>query len=75
MSGDLYIILSTFVIFAITFLFAVMPYKKKGFMKPRLGLKLLNAFTGGMFLSIGLVHIMPEAQEMYNKKSPCSHNH
>lgn len=57
-------------------LFAILPYKKKNMIKPRLGLRLLNAFTGGMFLSLGLVHILPEAQEMFNKKnSNATSNH
>ena len=30
-------------------------------------MELANAFSGGLFLAIGLIHILPEAANDYNK--------
>lgn len=63
---------SLFIIFVVTLLFGILPFKIKKNLKMGLGIKLLNCFTGGMFLSLALVHILPEALETYSK---CSHDH
>ncbi len=69
MTDNSYLIFATIVVFVITLVFGVLPYKRKNAIKPKLWVNLLNAFTGGMFLSIGLIHIFPEAQELYNTKN------
>ena len=65
MTEDLFTLGAGVLIFVITLLLGLLPYKKKGIMKPKLWLRLLNSFTGGMFLALGLVHILPEAQNEF----------
>jgi zinc transporter 1/2/3 len=57
-------------IFIITFAFAVFPVCYKKFRTSNFWLGVANAFSGGLFLSAGLIHILPEAQasmEKFNK--------
>jgi zinc transporter ZupT len=68
MSDNGVILIAALVSFLVTVGFGFLPYKTKKQMKPKLWKKLLNVFTGGMFLSLGLIHILPEAQEIYNTK-------
>lgn len=65
-------IVSLIIIFGVTLVFGVLPFKMKKSLKMGIGIKLLNCFTGGMFISLALVHILPEALETYSK---CSHDH
>jgi zinc transporter 1/2/3 len=51
--------------FIVTFIFGMLPYKTGFLKKFTLVMGILNAFSGGMFLSMGVVHILPEAIETY----------
>lgn len=51
--------------FIVTLIFGLLPYKTNFLKKFTLFMGLLNAFSGGMFLSMGVVHILPEAIETY----------
>ena len=51
--------------FAVTLGFGILPYKSAFLKRFTLLLGLLNAFSGGMFLSMGVVHILPEAVATY----------
>ena len=51
--------------FFITLIFGLLPYKTGFLRKFTLAMGILNAFSGGMFLSMGMVHILPEAIETY----------
>ena len=56
-------IVSIFVLLIMAFSFGVLPYFIKSFKNsPRL-LGTANGFSGGLFLGIGLFHILPEANE------------
>lgn len=55
------------IIFLITALFGILPYKTGFLKKYVLFVGILNAFSGGMFLSMGVVHILPEAIETYQQ--------
>lgn len=49
----------------ITLIFGLLPYKTGFLRKFTLFIGILNAFSGGMFLSMGMVHVLPEAIETY----------
>ncbi len=51
--------------FLVTLVFGLLPYKWNFLRKFTLFMGLLNAFSGGMFLSMGVVHILPEAIATY----------
>ena len=43
----------------------LIPLKVKSFKENKNFISVFNAFAGGLFLSIGLMHIMPEANESF----------
>lgn len=51
----------------VTLSFGLLPYKSKFLKRFTFFISLLNAFSGGMFLSMGMVHILPEAVASYKK--------
>jgi zinc transporter ZupT len=55
-----------FVIFAIALVAGVLPAKIKGCGQNKTFMGLANAFSGGLFLAIALVHVLPEVTEEYN---------
>lgn len=63
----LYKILSLIVLFSISLCFALIPIKISSF---KTNLKLIgiaNAFSAGIFLSVGLIHLLPESIEKFNE--------
>lgn len=56
-----------FVVFAIAVIFGILPAKVKACKESPRFLGLANAFSGGLFLAIALIHILPEAAENYNE--------
>ena len=54
-------------IFALTFVFAYMPFWIKSFKTNKSLVSLANCLAGGIFLSAGLIHILPDAQEAWEK--------
>ena len=51
--------------FVVTFLFGYAPMKIEGCSKNRRILGVLNTFSGGVFLAIAFVHILPETSNLY----------
>jgi zinc transporter 1/2/3 len=49
----------------VTLSFGILPYKSNILKKFTLFMGIFNAFSGGMFLSMGMVHILPEAMATY----------
>ena len=54
-----------FLVFAIAVVFGVLPAKVKSCKESPRFLGIANAFSGGLFLSIALIHILPEAAENF----------
>jgi len=55
-----------FVIFCVT-LTGILPLKVPAIKKSEAGLSYLNCFSAGMFLSIALIHMLPESVEEYTE--------
>lgn len=53
------------VMFIITMIFGSIPLRVAAFKENKLVLALANGFSGGLFLSIGLLHLLPEANENF----------
>ena len=56
-------IVSIFVFLGLAMAFGLMPYYIKAFRKSTKFLSISNAFAGGLFLGIGLFHVLPEGAE------------
>lgn len=56
-----------FVIFAIALFFGVLPAKVKSCGRNPKFMSMANAFSGGLFLAIALVHILPDVVKDYGK--------
>lgn len=54
------------VVFLLAFLTGLIPVKCKKFKGSPAIIGVANAFSGGVFLSIGLIHVLPEENEKYN---------
>ena len=54
-----------FVIFFISFLAGIVPMKNKRFASSQHLLGIANTFSGGVFLAIAFVHIIPETASSY----------
>lgn len=52
-----------FVIFLLAFGTGMIPIKCKGFNSNPVIIGVANAFSGGVFLAIALIHILPEVNE------------
>lgn len=50
--------------------FGLFPIQSKTFRKNKMLLSLSNCFSGGLFLAMGLVHVLPEAAELLEHKKP-----
>jgi zinc transporter 1/2/3 len=59
-------IIFIFVVFAIAVVFGVLPAKVKACKESPRFLGFANAFSGGLFLAIALIHILPEAAGDFN---------
>ncbi len=55
-----------FVIFAVSLGFGILPAKVKSCGRNPRFMSMANAFSGGLFLAIALVHILPEVVENYD---------
>ena len=55
---------SIFVIFAMGFIFGMLPLWIKSCRENSNVLSIINTFSGGIFLGLGLFHQLPEANEM-----------
>ena len=60
-------LISLFIILIIGVIFGLLPYFIKSCRKNLECLSLVNSFAGGLFLGIGLFHILPEANEKFEK--------
>lgn len=64
------------VIFLLAFGTGMIPIKCKGFKGNPLIIGIANAFSGGVFLAIALIHILPEVSESYHEWAhPDEHDH
>lgn len=45
--------------------FGMLPIKLKAFKENKLVLALANGFSGGLFLAVGILHLLPEAAENF----------
>lgn len=69
-------------IFIVCLIFGIIPKKFEIFRKNPMMISLTNAFSGGLFLGIGLLHLLPDANHLINhyyedknKKKPRHANH
>lgn len=46
----------------VVFIVGLIPLKYENFKSSPSAISISNAFAGGLFLAIGLIHLMPEAQ-------------
>ena len=56
-----------FVIFAISLVFGILPAKVKKCGRNPKFMSMANAFSGGLFLAIALVHILPDVVREYGE--------
>ena len=56
-----------FVVFAVALIFGILPAKVKGCGQNATFMSLANAFSGGLFLAIALVHILPDVVTEYTE--------
>jgi zinc transporter 1/2/3 len=56
-----------FAIFIIAFVSGILPAKIKGCGTNKTFMGLANSFSGGLFLAIALVHVLPEVTDEYNE--------
>ena len=56
-----------FVIFAISLVFGILPAKVKKCGRNPKFMSIANAFSGGLFLAIALVHILPDVVREYGE--------
>ena len=55
------------VMFLEVVIFGSIPLRVEAFKENKLVLALSNGFSGGLFLAIGLIHLLPEANENFEK--------
>ena len=60
-------IIFIFLIFAISLFFGILPAKVKSCGRNPRFMSMANAFSGGLFLAIALVHILPDVVKDYNE--------
>lgn len=60
---------SVFAIFLLCFIFGILPYSLKSCRTNTVFLSYANTFSGGLFLGIGVIHLLPEAVEKLEKIS------
>ena len=54
-----------FIIFAVAVVAGLLPAKVKSCGKNKTFMSMANAFSGGLFLAIALVHVLPEVTDQY----------
>lgn len=64
-----------FAIFGIALLFGILPAKIKSCGRNPRFMSMANAFSGGLFLAIALVHILPDVVHDYDDYIESQHNH
>jgi zinc transporter 1/2/3 len=64
-----------FVIFGVALLFGILPAKIKSCGRNPRFMSMANAFSGGLFLAIALVHILPDVVHEYDEYLESQHNH
>jgi len=67
-SGDLAAVKlpAMIIMFLITLGFGSIPLRSKAFKENKMVLALANAFSGGLFLAVGILHLLPEAAENFD---------
>ncbi len=63
-----------FAIAALAFISGMLPVKIEGCGKNKTFMGLANAFSGGLFLAIALVHVLPEVTSAYTELMEPPHN-
>ena len=63
MEDNLLKILGSILILICCLIFGILPLKLPHFRSNKKLLAVSNAFAGGLFLAIGLIHILPEAHD------------
>ncbi len=63
MQIELFKIIFAAILWLCIVVFGLIPIKSKKFKENKLLLSLSNCFSGGLFMAIGLIHILPEARE------------
>ena len=48
-------------------IFGLIPLRVEAFKENKLVLALSDGFSGGLFLAVGLIHLLPEANENFEK--------
>jgi len=64
-----------FAIFALAFGTGMIPIKCKSFKNSTFIMGLANAFSGGVFLSIALIHVLPDVTNSYSEYMAENHDH
>jgi len=55
------------IMFALVIIFGSIPLRLKAFKTNKLVLAISAAFSGGLFLGIGLIHLLPESNEGFER--------
>ena len=63
----MYKVLTLIIVFAISLTFALIPLKLSYFKSNLKIIGIANAFSAGIFLSVALVHLLPESTEKFNE--------
>lgn len=53
-------------IFVVSVIFATIPLVSKAFQKSKVIVDIANSFAGGLFIALGLAHILPESIEIFD---------
>ena len=63
MKEVLFKIIGAVLILVIVLIFGILPLKIPDFKTNKKLLSISNAFSGGLFIALGIIHILPEASE------------
>lgn len=60
-------LLTMIIMFTMIIITGILPLKLKSFKSNNLVLSLSSAFSGGLFLAVGIIHLLPEAHENFEE--------
>ena len=65
-SADYIRLFGAIALWLVAMIFGLLPLKTKAFRTNKMLIAISNSFAGGLFLAVGLIHLLPEAQEFIN---------
>ena len=62
------------ILLVVTVIFGLLPLRCKSIARHKLMIAMANSFSSGLFLAVGLLHILPEAQASFKDRFPSGTN-